>query len=120
MPEYVLQVEKLCMSYDSQRVLHDLSLKVERGCIYGFLGRNGAGKSTAIRNILGLLKPQSGHIRLFGMDTATRGGRMQLRSVGSLVETPGFMTFIRYNNVASRCRPNLPRGAIYRSHYTNT
>lgn len=60
MSEYVLQIQKLCMSYGSQQVLHDLSLNVEQGCIYGFLGRNGAGKSTAIRNILGLLKPQSG------------------------------------------------------------
>lgn len=122
MPEYVLQVEKLCMSYGSQRVLHDLSLKVERGCIYGFLGRNGAGKSTAIRNILGLLKPQSGHIRLFGMDTATRGGRMQLRSVGSLVETPGFYDHLSgYDNLAIACMArNLPARCITESlHLTN-
>lgn len=122
MSEYVLQIQKLCMSYGSQQVLHDLSLNVEQGCIYGFLGRNGAGKSTAIRNILGLLKPQSGHIRLFGADTAGRGGRMQLRNVGSLVETPGFYDHLSgYDNLAIACLVrDLPERSIAEAlHLTN-
>ncbi|HBE06374.1 MAG TPA: ABC transporter ATP-binding protein [Firmicutes bacterium] len=122
MSEYVLQIEKLCMSYGSQQVLNELSLNVEKGSIYGFLGRNGAGKSTAIRNILGLLKPRSGHIRLFGTDTASRGGRMQLRNVGSLVETPGFYDHLSgYDNLAIACMVrDLPESAITEAlHLTN-
>ncbi len=68
-------------------VLRDLQLTVPRGAIYGFLGANGAGKSTSLRTILGLLRPQRGRIELFG--TPAAGHRRTLhRRVGSLIEAP--------------------------------
>jgi ABC-2 type transport system ATP-binding protein len=63
----------------------DLALRVEPGVIYGFLGSNGAGKTTAIRLILGLLRPSCGEARVFGHDVAAN--RMAAaRQMGSLLE----------------------------------
>lgn len=63
----------------------DLELKVEPGVIYGFLGRNGAGKTTAIRLILGLLRPTRGEVSVFGADVV-RDRIAAARQVGSLLE----------------------------------
>src|SRR5262245_6610222 len=63
----------------------DVDLKVEQQAIYGFLGPNGAGKTTAIRLMLGLLRPSTGHIKVFGYDVATDRIRAA-RNVGALLE----------------------------------
>jgi ABC-2 type transport system ATP-binding protein len=63
----------------------DLDLCVEPGVVYGFLGRNGAGKTTAIRLILGLLRPTTGVVRVFEADVA-RDRITAARQVGSLLE----------------------------------
>lgn len=62
----VLQLHSLKKSYSSLNVLDGLSLSVKRGEVFGFLGRNGAGKSTAIRLIMGITKADSGKIEVFG------------------------------------------------------
>jgi ABC-type multidrug transport system ATPase subunit len=85
----ILKTDNLCASFGKQQVLHNVSLNVPEGRIYGFLGRNGAGKSTTIRIILRLLKPTSGTVRLLGYDSRHYYGRALLH-VGSLVEAPGF------------------------------
>lgn len=89
----VLETEHLCAAYGRQKVLHDLSLHVEEGQIYGFLGLNGAGKSTTIRLVLNLLKPSGGTVRLFGHNLKT-GYKEVLPCVGSLVEAPGFYSHL--------------------------
>ena len=62
----VISISDLNYAYKkNDLILKGLSMTVPNGSIYGFLGANGAGKSTTIRNILGLLKPQSGSITLF-------------------------------------------------------
>ncbi len=62
-------------------------MEVPVGSIYGFLGTNGAGKSTTIRNVLGLLKPQSGSINLFEKEINKSKPRI-FQQVGSLIESP--------------------------------
>ncbi len=62
----VITLSDVCKRYGSLDVLTGLSLQVERGEVYGFLGRNGAGKSTAIRMMMGITKISSGSIHLFG------------------------------------------------------
>jgi len=62
----VIELENLSKRYGSLDVLTGLTLQVDRGEVYGFLGRNGAGKSTAIRMIMGITKISGGSIRLFG------------------------------------------------------
>ena len=57
---------QLCRQFDDLRAVDNLDLRVERGTLYGFLGRNGAGKSTTIKMLTGLLAPSSGSIRMLG------------------------------------------------------
>jgi len=63
-----LQVSGLCASYGSVPAIVDINLEVRRGEIVTMIGANGAGKSTVIKCICGLLKPTSGTVRLFGED----------------------------------------------------
>lgn len=75
----------------AKRAVADVSLSVRRGEVYGFLGPNGAGKSTTIRMALGLIRPSSGQVLLFGQDVARPGA---LRRVGSLVDGGAFYPFL--------------------------
>src|ERR1700761_3403801 len=83
-------IEATGLSYafaPAEPVLRDVGLAVPRGAIYGFLGPNGAGKTTTLRLLLGLLRPQRGHIRIFGATLADER-RQLLRRIGSAIETP--------------------------------
>ena len=62
----VVETLQLCRQFDELRAVDNLDLRVERGTLYGFLGRNGAGKSTTIKMLTGLLAPTSGSIRMLG------------------------------------------------------
>jgi len=59
-PEYAIDVQGLNKHYGEKHVVRDVSLRVRRGEIFGFLGPNGSGKTTTIRMVCGLLKPDSG------------------------------------------------------------
>ena len=63
-----LSVVSIAKSYDRRAVLHDISLTVGRGEVFGLLGPNGAGKTTCFYSIMGLVKPDSGRILLDGAD----------------------------------------------------
>jgi ABC-2 type transport system ATP-binding protein len=66
----VIQVEHLAYSYGKAEAVHDLSFQVLPGRCYGLFGRNGAGKTTTMKCLLNLLRPQSGRVRVFGVDPA--------------------------------------------------
>jgi len=66
MSEYVIQTENLVKYFDGRCVLNGIDLKVPRGCIYGLLGRNGAGKTTIIRILLGLEPATRGKTMVLG------------------------------------------------------
>lgn len=89
MTESILQTESLTKRYKRRLAVDGLSLSVERGDIFGFLGQNGAGKSTVIRMALGLVRPTPGRVRLFGHDMAKHPLRA-LGRVGAIVEAPTF------------------------------
>ncbi len=89
MSELILQTEALTKRYRRRTVVDDLALSVERGDIFGFLGQNGAGKSTVIRMALGLVRPTRGRVLLFGHDIAKHPLRA-LGRVGAIVEAPAF------------------------------
>src|ERR1019366_3312846 len=65
-PEHVIKAEGICRSYGGTQALADFSLSLPRGSIYGFLGRNGAGKTTEIKILAGLMQPNAGTVRIFG------------------------------------------------------
>lgn len=75
----------------AKRAVSDVTLSVRCGEVYGFLGPNGAGKSTTIRMALGLIRPTSGEVRLFGSQVTDRDA---LGRVGSLVDGGTFYPFL--------------------------
>ena len=85
-----------------QVAVDHLDLAVPRGCVYGFLGPNGSGKTTTIRMLLGLAFPTSGRAELLGVPMPS-GAVQVLPRVGSLVEGPGFYPFLTGWGNLARC-----------------
>jgi ABC-2 type transport system ATP-binding protein len=75
----VIDVAGLTKSFGARRVVDNFDLKVPRGAIYGFLGPNGSGKTTTIRMVCGLLKPESGSGRVLGFDVAKDSQQIKQR-----------------------------------------
>ncbi len=89
MQELIIETKNLTKLYGNQRSVDNLNLHVQKGKIYGLLGRNGAGKTTTMRMLLDLLTPTSGHAYLWGKDIRLHKKDI-LPRVGSLIESPGF------------------------------
>ena len=67
----VIVTHRLTKYYDRRPVVNQLSLRVPQGCVYGFLGRNGSGKSTVIKMLLGMVHPDFGRAEILGEDSLT-------------------------------------------------
>lgn len=85
-PTVPLVLEGLTVDYGAQRAVDGLSLEVRPGEIYGLLGSNGAGKSSTIKATVGLVRPSSGTVRVFGLDAAAETRRAKER-IGYVPET---------------------------------
>lgn len=72
MTDYALIAEGLETYYGKSHILHGVSLRVEEGKITTLLGRNGAGKSTTLRSLVGLTPAREGHVQIFGKDTTRK------------------------------------------------
>lgn len=83
--EYVIETKEIVKKFGTKTVVNKVSMHIRKGDIYGFIGKNGAGKTTAMKMILGLFKSNSGSIELFG-STNLNEGRSK---IGSLIEAPG-------------------------------
>ena len=66
--DYVIETDRVSRFFKHTKALDEFNLRVPRGSIYGFLGRNGSGKTTAIKILAGLIKPTSGSVRVLGRD----------------------------------------------------
>ncbi len=87
MSDSIMRIKGLTKSYGAKRVLDNVSFEIERGKIYGFIGENGAGKTTAIRAVTGLSPIDHGTVELFGR--SDRKGLIEARKkLGCLVEHP--------------------------------
>jgi ABC-2 type transport system ATP-binding protein len=86
-----LELEGLTKHFGDFVAVEDLSFVVRRGDVYGFLGPNGSGKSTTIRMILGLVKPTSGEVRIFGRPATSPEERAKM---AGFVEAPGFYEYL--------------------------
>lgn len=89
----IVQVQGLSKQFTEVKAVDDLSFSVPKGEVYGFLGQNGAGKSTTIRMLLTLIKPTAGSIRLFGKDIHTHRQSI-LRQTGAIIEKPDLYKYL--------------------------
>ncbi|MEA2869250.1 MAG: type transport system ATP-binding protein, partial [Bradyrhizobium sp.] len=84
-PDIAIDVAGLSKSFGGREVVHDLSMQVKRGSIYGFLGPNGSGKTTTIRMLCGLLTPDAGEGRCLGYDIRREADKIK-RQVGYMTQ----------------------------------
>ncbi|WBW96294.1 ABC transporter ATP-binding protein [Oceanirhabdus sp. W0125-5] len=88
MNKNVLKINNLTKSYNNVNALHDVSVTLEAGKIYGLIGRNGAGKSTLMRIVSGLSYPTNGSIELFG-HKGEKALQIERKRLGCMIEYPG-------------------------------
>lgn len=93
----VVRTMSLSKKYQGKNAVDHVTMTVKQGAIYGFIGRNGAGKSTTLKMLCGLAKPTSGDIQIFGttlQNTVTR------KRIGMLIEQAGiYPNFTAYENM---------------------
>lgn len=87
--ELAISTKQLTKIFHGKEVIRGCNMTVEKGSIYGFVGKNGAGKTTVIKMLLGLLKPTMGEATVLGFNSVKDNLEI-LRHTGSLVETPIF------------------------------
>jgi ABC-type multidrug transport system ATPase subunit len=89
----VIRVNNLTKSFKDLTAVDNLSFSVNEGEVYGFLGQNGAGKSTTIRMLLTLIKPTSGSIEIFGKDLYKHRIEI-LKQIGAVIEKPDLYKYL--------------------------
>jgi ABC-type multidrug transport system ATPase subunit len=95
----VIKVSNLSKQFKDFKAVDQLSFSVNQGDVYGFLGQNGAGKSTTIRMLLTLIKPDTGSIEIFGRNLSDHRKEI-LRQVGAVIEKPDvYKYFTAYENL---------------------
>lgn len=86
----IICVDGLIKEYAGIKVVDGVSFSVNKGEIYGLLGRNGAGKTTIMKILLGLANPTSGKVSILGKDMSVNLEKKVLKKVGCIIENPGF------------------------------
>ena len=89
----IIKVSNLTKKFKEITAVNNLSFTVQQGDVYGFLGQNGAGKSTTIRMLLTLIEPTQGSIEIFGMDLKTHRKEI-LKQVGAVIEKPDVYKYL--------------------------
>jgi ABC-type multidrug transport system ATPase subunit len=89
----IIDVSGLTKSFKEITAVDNLTFTVKENGVYGFLGQNGAGKSTTIRMLLSLIRPTKGEIRIFGLDLSTHR-RDILQRIGAIIEKPDLYKYL--------------------------
>lgn len=89
MSDFLIETKGLTKVYGKQTTVSNVNLHVKKGRIYGLLGRNGAGKTTVMKMILGLTPITAGQVNVFGQNIKGQEARIYPR-IGAIIETPGF------------------------------
>lgn len=89
MSEYIIETKNLTKKFGKNLAVDSINMKIEKGKIYGLLGKNGAGKTTTMCMLLNLSNSNSGEIFLFGKNVKKSSNKIYSR-IGSIIETPGF------------------------------
>ena len=103
MSEILLKTSGLTKVFGTHKAVNDVNMQIKKGAIYGFIGRNGAGKTTFLKMISGLSTQTSGEIEIFGY---TGKDIRQVRSrIGCLIESPGlYGNMSAYDNLNIKCK----------------
>lgn len=88
MSEYIIETSKVIKSYGSKRVIDEVCMHIKKGDIYGFVGKNGAGKTTIIRMLTGIIDPTFGEYKLYGISNKDKRIYSVRNKVAAVVETP--------------------------------
>lgn len=83
--EFIVETKDLTKKFSNKVAVNKINMHIKKGDIYGFIGKNGAGKTTAMKMILGLLNPSDGEILINGCKELDK----ERRKIGSLIENPG-------------------------------
>lgn len=107
MNEPAIELQAVCKSFRSTKVLQGVTLQVARGRTFAFLGRNAAGKTTTIRLLLGLLKRDDGSIRILGIDPQHEPIELR-RRIGYLAEDQSMYGWMRVEEIVRFVAPFYP------------
>lgn len=100
--EYLLSTNCLTKQFKNYKAVNNVSMNIKQGEIYGFIGRNGAGKTTFMKMISGLTYPTSGEISLFGYSGSDM--KKMFSRIGTLIEDPGlYPNLSAYDNLKLKC-----------------
>ncbi|MFO7924485.1 MAG: ATP-binding cassette domain-containing protein [Bacteroidales bacterium] len=91
----ILEIQQLTKHYGRIKAVHNLSIDVEKGQVFGILGPNGSGKTTTLSIIMGIIHQQSGSFSWFG---SSSGSSVWKKNVGSLIEVPNFYPYLSLEN----------------------
>ncbi len=107
-PAAVVAVTDVSRSFGPTKALVDVTFTVPRGCVFGLVGENGAGKSTLVKHLLGLLRAQSGTVRVFGLDPVLEPATVLAR-IGYLSEQPDLPAWMRVDELLRYTQAFYPR-----------
>lgn len=97
--EKVIEISNLTKMYKNGRGIRDINLEIDRGDIFGFLGPNGAGKTTAMKIMTGLIKPDSGDVKILGYSVLNEFEKA-MKKVGCIIETSEAYSYLTaYENL---------------------
>lgn len=100
--EYILQTHNLTKRYGNHKAVNNVNMHVKQGDIYGFIGKNGAGKTTFLKMVCGMASISDGTIELYGK-TGKEADKMH-RKIGALIEAPGIYPGMNaYENMKIKC-----------------
>jgi len=108
MDENIIRVENLVKYFDGRCVLDGINLKVPRGCIYGLLGRNAAGKTTIIRILLGLEPPTRGQTFLLGAESMNLSAKIH-GQIGYVAEGHNLIQNYKVGRLVKLCKDLSPQ-----------
>jgi ABC-2 type transport system ATP-binding protein len=116
MPDYIVEAAGLVKRYGTTVAVQGVDIALERGGVFGVLGPNGSGKTTTVRMLLGLARPDRGTVKLFGQPLGRNQPEL-LGRVGAVVETPAFVPYLSGRDnlrLLDRYTPGAGEGAIER------
>ena len=110
MNEFVIEMKDVHKSFKGTEALRGFDLHVPAGCVFGLLGRNGAGKTTAIKLLMGMLKLDSGEAHVFGLSVADRAEGIEIRRrIGFVAEGKELYPYMTVEQMIHFTRPFFPK-----------